>query len=254
MHHADLRPKYAQDVPVLVRKYHRKRFAEVYEATKRLDYDEYHRTRGRRFVRAQVELDRREGRKHGLQLGLSNQKMEDFGDDLVSQSTGRFILGVGDNKEAEDVITRLRLSPAAAEVVRHKLNGPDENGSGSPFLAVIEADNVRYEQMLVNSLGLVELWAFSTTPTDMALRNRLYEQVGFSEGLRRLARVFQHGTARTEVVRRKDERLRRGEEEGRAQAGVIADLASELIDGHGLGIALRRHDAEEEQRALQAAR
>ncbi len=79
-----LRPKYAEQVPELVREYHIKRFTEVYEATKRLDYDEYHRTKGRRFVRAQVERDRREGRKHGLQLGLSSQRMEDFGDDLVS--------------------------------------------------------------------------------------------------------------------------------------------------------------------------
>ena len=214
-----LRPKYAQLVPELVRSYHTKRFAEIYEATKRLDYDEYHRTKGRRFVRAQVELDRREGRKHGLQLGLSSQKMEDFGDDLVSQSTGRFILGAGDDKEAEDIVERFRLTEAAAEVIRHRLKGPAEDGSGSPFLAVIEADNVKYEQMLVNSLGPVELWAFSTTPDDVNLRNRLYERVGFSEGLRRLSKVFPLGSARGEVERRKAERLRRGEEEARARAG-----------------------------------
>ncbi len=243
-----LRPKYAEEVPELVREYHTKRFTEVYEATKRLDYDEYHRTKGRRFVRAQVERDRREGRKHGLQLGLSSQRMEDFGDDLVSQSTGRFVLGAGDEKEAEEIITRFRLTDAAGEVVRHKLKGPDENGSGSPFLAIIEADNVRYEQMLVNSLGPIELWAFSTTPTDVALRNRLYELVGFSEGLRRLSRVFPTGTAKKEVGRRKDERLRRGEEDGRAQAGVVDELADELINGRGLGIVLRKHEADERVR------
>ena len=242
-----LRPKYAEEVPELVREYHTKRFTEVYEATKRLDYDEYHRTKGRRFVRAQVERDRREGRKHGLQLGLSSQRMEDFGD-LVSQSTGRFVLGAGDEKEAEEIITRFRLTDAAGEVVRHKLKGPDENGSGSPFLAIIEADNVRNEQMLVNSLGPIELWAFSTTPTDVALRNRLYELVGFSEGLRRLSRVFPTGTAKKEVGRRKDERLRRGEEDGRAQSGVVDELADELINGRGLGIVLRKHEADERVR------
>ncbi|MGI4795627.1 MAG: hypothetical protein ACRYG8_16450, partial [Janthinobacterium lividum] len=98
--------------------------------------------------------------------------------------------------EAEEIITRFQLSEAAADVVRHKLKGPDENGSGSPFPAIIDADQVRYEQMLVNSLGPVELWALSTTPTDVALRNRLYERIGFSEGLRRLSRVFQTGTAK----------------------------------------------------------
>ena len=237
-----LRPKYARLVPELVREYHAKRFAEIYEATKRLDYDEYHRTKGRRFVRAQVELDRREGRKHGLQLGLSSQKMEDFGDDLVSQSTGRFILGAGDDKEADDIIERFRLTEAAAEVIRHRLKGPSEDGSGSPFLAIIEADNMKYEQMLVNSLGPVELWAFSTTPDDVNLRNRLYERVGFSEGLRRLSRVFPLGSARPEIERRKADRLRRGEEEARARAGVVEDLADELTNGRGLGIVLRGSD------------
>ncbi len=174
------------------------RITEIYEATKRLDYDEYHRTKGRRFVRAQVELDRRKGRKHNMQLSLSSQRMEDFGGDLVSQSTSRFILGAGDEKEAEGIITRFRLTDAAAEVIRHRLKGPFKDGSGSPFLAVITADNVTFEQTLVNSLGPVELRAFSTTPTDVALRNRLYERVGFTEGLRRLSRVFPAGTAKAE--------------------------------------------------------
>ncbi len=238
-----LRPKYVPYVPELVRAYHAKRFAEIYEATKRLDYDEYHRTKGRRFVRAQVELDRREGRKHNMQLSLSSQRMEDFGDDLVSQSTGRFILGAGDEKEAEEIISRFGLTAAAAEVIRHRLKGPFEDGSGSPFLAIVTADNVKFEQMLVNSLGPVELWAFSTTPTDVALRNRLYERVGFTEGLRRLGRVFPAGTAKAEVEERKNARLRRGEEGGRAQAGVIEDLADELVNGRGLGILLRQHRA-----------
>lgn len=242
-----LHPDYIPEVPELVREYHAKRFTEVYETTKRLDYDEYHRTKGRRFVREQVERDRREGRKHNLQLGVSSQRIEDFGDDLVGQSTGRFILGFGDEKEAEEMIRRFHLTEASAQVLRG-LKGPDEDGSGSPFLLVIDADNVRYEQKLVNSLGPVELWALSTSPLDVALRARLYGQVGFSEGLRRLSRVFGSGTAKKEINRRKEERLRRGEEEGRAQSGVIDELAMELIDGRGLGIVLRKHEADERVR------
>ena len=46
-------------------------------------------------------------------------------------------------------------------------------------------DGERWEQKLVNQLGPVELWALSTTPADTALRGRLYDRVGFSEGLRR---------------------------------------------------------------------
>ena len=54
-----LRPKYVPLVPELVREHHRKRFTEVYETYKRLEYDEYQRTEGRLHVRRQVEQDGR---------------------------------------------------------------------------------------------------------------------------------------------------------------------------------------------------
>ena len=85
------------------------------------------------------------------------------------------------------MIARFGLSEASAYVVRNRLKGPYADGSGAPFLAVISADNVRYEHMLVNSLGPVEMWAFSTTPVDVALRKRLYARVGPGEARRRLA-------------------------------------------------------------------
>ena len=65
------------------------------------------------------------------------------------------------------------------------------------------------------------------------------------EARRRLARVFSTGSADKEITRRKAERMRRGDEEARAERGVIDELAGELIDGTGLGITLRKVDASE---------
>lgn len=237
-----LKPDYVSLVPPLVADYHRHRITEFYETLKRLEYDEYHRTAGSPYVRAQVELDRREGAKHNLHLGLSSQKLDDFGDDLISQSTGRFICGAGDEKEKEAIIRRFDLSAASAQIVRTRLNGPMKDGSGAPFLAIMDVNNVLYEQMLVNSLGPVELWALSTTPNDVALRNRLYECVGPVEARKRLARVFPKGSARDEIDRRKDDRLRRGQSDSNAEAGVIQMLTDELTDGRGLGLMLKRFE------------
>jgi len=86
---------------------------------------------------------------------------------------------------------------------------------------VLSAGGAKYEQMLINSLGPIELWALSTTPGDTGVRNRLYDRVGFSEGLRRLAKVFPAGSALTEIERRKAERLTRGELDTKAELGVI---------------------------------
>jgi intracellular multiplication protein IcmB len=91
-------------------------------------------------------------------------------------------------------------------------------------------------------LGPVELWALSTTPGDTSLRNRLYEKVGFSEGLRRLSKVFPNGSAMDEIERRTKARLKEGDAADRVEAGVVDELARELIEGYGLGLVLRPYD------------
>lgn len=235
-----LNPDYLPFVPEHVRDHHRVRFLEIYESVKRLDYDEWHRTQGSPQVRAQAELDVREGPKHNVQLGFASQRLSDMGDGIVSQSTARFVLRAGDEKEAEEIIDRFNLSEASADVVRFRLHGPGP--SGAPFLAVLQADNAKYEQMLVNTLGPIELWALSTTPGDRALRNRLYDRLGFRESLRRLAKIFPRGSAEKEIEERKAKRLRRGELGARAEASVIDELAAELADAHGIGTRLRYAD------------
>jgi intracellular multiplication protein IcmB len=88
----------------------------------------------------------------------------------------------------------------------------------------------------------VELWALSTTPADTSLRNRLYDRVGFSEGLRRLSKVFPNGSATDEIERRTKARLKKGDAADRVEAGVVDELAAELTEGRGLGLVLRPHD------------
>jgi len=175
-----------------------------------------------------------------VQLGFASQRLSDFSDGILSQSTGRFVLGADDQIEREAIIKRFGLTEASAKVVRHRLTGP--NRDGAPFLAIFRAEQAHYEQLLINSLGPVELWALSTTPSDTSLRNRLYARVGFSEGLRRLARVFQKGSATEEIERRTKDRLKRGEAADRVEAGVVEELADELVRGHGLGLVLRPHE------------
>ena len=236
-----LHPDDVVHVPERVRAYHEQRFIEIRETVKRIDYDEWHRTQGSDLVRAQAERDVREGRKHNVQLGFASQRLSDMGDGLIAQSTGRFVLGGGDQRESDAIITRFELTEASAKIVMNRLTGP--RPEGAPFLAIFEAEQARYEQFLVNSLGPIELWALSTTPTDTSLRDRIYARVGFSEGLRRLAKVFPAGSASEEIERRTKDRVKKGDAVDRVQAGVVDEVADELIRGHGLGLVLRPHEA-----------
>jgi len=246
-----LHPDYLSDVPEAVRPYHAIRFQEIAETVKRIDYDEWHRTQGSPIVLAQAERDVREGRKHNVQLGFTSQRPQDIHGGIASQATGVFILGAGDRGDRDELIKRFDITEAGAKIVRHRLTGPGRGGA--PFLAIFRADAMHYEQFLVNSLGPVELWALSTTPADTALRNRLYERVGFSEGLRRLAAVFPNGSASVEVERRTKALLKKGDANDQVEAGVIVELAAELIEGRGLGLVLRAHVEEPSPRALQMA-
>ena len=216
---------------------HLERFREVQEAVKRLDYDEWHRTQGSPQVRAQAELDCREGPKHNIQLGFASQRLSDMGDAIVSQSTGRFVLKAGDEREMTEIIERFNLSEASAGVVRYGLNGPSDRGA--PFLAILQVDDAKYEHDARQPAWPCRTVGVLHRPGDTALRNRLYDRLGSSEALRRLSRVFPSGSAQKEVNRRKDERLRRGEQDTRAETGVVDELTGELIDGRGLGIVLR---------------
>jgi intracellular multiplication protein IcmB len=234
-----LKPEDLSAVPAAMRVYHAKRFSEIHESTKRLDYDEYHRTKNAKAVRAQVVRDILEGGKHNVQIAVSSQSIQHFDDELISFTTDRFVLGAGDQTEADLITKRFQLSEAGSWIVRNRLNGPDSDGGGAPFLVTINAYNRNYEQMLVNSLGPVELWALSTSPHDVNLRSRIYSRLGPAEGRRRLAVAFPKGTATAEIERRKDERLKRGEQQDRAEEGVYEELARELFDGRGVGMKLR---------------
>ena len=232
-----LHPDHAALVPDAVRLYHLARFREIRETVKRLDNDEWHRTRNSPQVQKQAERDVLESPKSNVQIGFTSQRLSHMSRGIVSQATGRFVLKAGSQDEMEEIITLFNLSPAGAATVRFGLGGPGPEGA--PFLLILDADGERWEQKLVNLLGPIELWALSTTPEDTALRTRLYERIGFRESLRRLARIFPAGSAAKEIARRKQDRLNRGEQESRAVAGVVEELTRELVDGTGLGIVLR---------------
>ncbi|QEO18867.1 ATP-binding protein [Acetobacter vaccinii] len=237
-----LRPEDAQDVPAHVRDWHRERFKGFREASKTVRCDEFQRTKGAHYVQQQFDEIARRGAKLNVGIGLASQRPDDFTEYLLRQSTGRFILGAGDTSEAKVMADTFNLSTAAHEIIRYGLNGPRPDGSGSPFVLQIRVRAQWYELYLLNLMGPVELWALSTTPEDTALRRRVYDAVGSAEGRRRLARVFPRGSAADEIVRRRDARMRTGEDQAMAMGGVISELADELVNGTGLGTIIRDAD------------
>ena len=214
-----------QNVPEKFRPYHALRLQDIGETPKRLNFDEFHRTSKSNAVRSQVIRDVREGRKRGVQIVLTSQLIDDFDKDMVDLATGVWILGTAiSDKAVQAVVDRFGLSNTARHVMRFKLTGP--KSIGAPALVVIGSTSGRYEQHIYNTLGPIELWAFSTSSEDVAIRNRLYTVLGASRARQMLASEFPGGSARNEIRRRV---LSNSEEGGDSRKAMISSVIEGIV-------------------------
>jgi intracellular multiplication protein IcmB len=223
-----LNPDALRNVPARYRPHHDDRLKEIREIPKRLCYDEFHRTANSFAVRAQLIRDVREGRKWGVQIVLSSQLLNDFSTDMVDLATGIWVCGSTASERAiSELAQKFSLSETARWVARYRLTGPKP--SGSPVLFILSTTEGRYEQHLINTLGPIELWAFSTSAEDVVIRTKLYEKVGAGKARRLLATAFPGGSARHEIRRRVVMRTETGELTTNAQQAVMHELVDELI-------------------------
>lgn len=216
-------------IPDKYQGYHEMRLQDVMETPKRLCYDEFHRTSKSASVRAQVIRDVREGRKRGVQICLASQLLDDFDDDMVDLATGIWVLGTAISDQAVDnVVERFGLSDTARHIIRYKLTGP--KAVGAPALVVLGTTEGRYEQHLYNTLGPIELWAFSTSAEDVQIRSKLYEILGAGRARQMLAANFPGGSARSEIKRRVL-MMSEGEDNRSAMTSkVVEDIINELVE------------------------
>ena len=212
-------------IPEPYREWHTARLREIRESPKRLCYDEFHRTAGAPAVRAQVERDVREARKLRVRLALASQRLEDFGGALAELANRYWILGAGDKaREAETLSALFALGDTLSETVRYRLTGPGQDGA--PALLIAAGAGGRFEQLVVNTPGPVELWALTTSPADVALRNRVHALLPPAQARRALARAFPAGTARERI----ETELARADVAGSGRAAYEEAVLDRLAD------------------------
>lgn len=217
-----------QNIPEKFREWHSLRLQDIGETPKRLNFDEFHRTSRSKSVRAQCIRDVREGRKRGVQIVLTSQLIDDFDKDMVDLATGVWILGTAiSDKAVQDVVNRFGLSDTAKHIMRYKLTGP--KSIGAPALIVIGSTSGRYEQHIYNTLGPIELWAFSTSAEDVSIRNRLYSILGAARARQMLAMKFPGGSARNEIRRRVLSNAESGDTRQSLISGVIEQIVEEMV-------------------------
>lgn len=224
--------EYVEKFPERYQNYQRRRIERLRELPKKLVFDEYHRTKPIPPVRAQTLIDAREGRKFNVHVSIASQLIDDFEQDLIELTNGVWLLGTNSGASVNRARTLFNLSDTATRVLSNDLTGPGPEGA--PFLLVLSMKDGKHEHLLMNSLGPVEIWAFTTTAEDTALRSRLYQTLGPLEARRRLAKRFPNGSAKPEIERRTVLLAESGQLGKDSEDGIVAQLADEIVRGVGL--------------------
>ena len=188
-----LNAEVVQFSPSIYSEYHEKRVSEIREDSKRLIYDEFHRTSAAGSVREQVILDMREGRKWNVQVGLISQSLDDFDKVMVEFGTSVFIMDAGPEQAIARTTEVFGLSDTAKNALRRSVRGPRKGGA--TMLALFATKESMHTQLMTLTLGPIELWAFSTTAGDSIIRDELYSKIGPKDARKLLARIFPNGSA-----------------------------------------------------------
>jgi len=219
------------DIPDAYREYHRTRISEIREDAKRIVYDEFHRTSKARAVRDQVIVDMREGRKWNVQIALISQSLDDFDAVMVEFGTSIFIMDAGPEQAIKRSTEIFGLSETARMALKTRVHGPREGGA--TFLAQFATKSGINTQLLTNTLGPIELWAFSTTAEDARLRNKLYQRLGPKEARRVLANLFPSGSIKGLIeMRLALVREQAGVIEEGSNLSVVDQLLDEILEGY----------------------
>lgn len=219
------------DMPDLYKEFHKKRIAEIQEDSKRIVYDEFHRTSKSKAVRDQVVIDMREGRKWNVQIALLSQSLVDFDPVMVEFATSVYILDSGPASAQAETAKTFGLSETAKIALATRVHGP--RAGGATFLAQFSTKSGTNIQLLTLTLGPIELWSFSTTSEDAIIRNSLYKKIGPKEARRLLSTLFPNGTATNLLQERmsslvQDDGIIKEDD----HKGLVNQLITDILEGY----------------------
>lgn len=179
--------------PEIYHSYHRQRVANIEGEKKVIAYDETHNAKGIEVFSATMLKDGREGRKWGIRIINSSQFLNDHSRELLNSATCIFVMKGGNNSD-ENLLKELwQISEEVITRLQRQAVGP--TSEGGTLLAIFKTKVGQIVQMLTNTVGPIELWAFSTTLEDVALRNALYKKIGSYNARKILATEFPSGSA-----------------------------------------------------------
>lgn len=206
-------------VPDEYRGYLKDQVDATWVAPKFLAFDELHYTGGCAGIRKQLGEDQRVGRKYNLMVLAASQELDDLPSDMLRNCYSFAILGANDATELARVKEVFDLSDAEAASIASHCTGH------GPFFFRANMNSGIVSQALVSEAGPVARWAFTTSPFDAPLRDRLALKVGSVAASAILAKAFPSGSVRSAKERKQQQMVAEGRSSEEALLAYFEDLA-----------------------------
>jgi len=210
------------------REFHRERIEDLTASPKRICFDEFHRTSKCIQVRARVLVDMREGRKFQVDIMLASQSLQDFDERMKEFASSVYIMDSGNAQSVDELGKVFGFDDPEEKYAIERRIHPPRRGGGT-FMAKFDTSSGKYSMLMSNTLGPIELWAFSTTAEDVAIRNKLYEKVGPKLARLALADRYPGGSAKGDVEDRREKlKDRLGSVDDKAMGNIVEEIVMEL--------------------------
>lgn len=223
---ANLNPAYADYYEELIRR----------EAStiKKISYDEFHRTNGHLIPRALIEGDIREGRKYGISVSLISQAAEDFSENMIRFATDIYIQSIPlAAKAKQDIIQQFNPSRDVWKHAMHYVRSPNKEGSSMIYIGKPKGAPRGIELVLMLKLGASEIWAYSTTPKDTAVRRAIVKRTSLSTALQMLSERFPNGSSVGELddfaMKSASNSEYESGSEGEADINLVEEFAAKIV-------------------------
>ncbi len=119
--------------------------------------------------------------------------MADFPQELLNAATSVYVMRGGNHSDEMILRESFQVSDQTILELHRQCTGPTKDGVN--FLAIYKTKAGTITQILTNTAGALEMWAYSSTQQDTALRSALYDRIGSMAARSILAKEFPLGTA-----------------------------------------------------------
>lgn len=221
------------EMPPMAQEYYRSKIMRLEMQRKYMFYDEFHRTGGATGIRKTVEDDMRNGRKFNLLVMLASQDFDDFDEQLIKQSTVRFVLRVAKPEDAKSLAEKYGWTESVRQALVREVRGAGEKGATMLMdVSGLKSREGTCTQVLTSIISPTELAAFSTTREDAALRDAVIESgVPYWDTVLLIGKLFPRGVKKQVEDTMKQRRKNSGaneDDDNEALTGALAPFIDQV--------------------------